>query len=864
MKKTAILFLLSIIFLVPNTKAEAFNDVAEEHFNGEAIEFLKDSKIVAGYSDGSYKPENRINRAEFTKIIIEATYSDDEIEGCDIASFSDVPADQWFSKYICMAKKHSVVSGYPNHTFRPAGFINFAEASKIIAEAQNVEEDTSGTNNEWFAGYVKGLQNRNAIPSTIQFFDKEITRGEMSELIFRLKKDRRDKVSSTYKEITDPFPAITSCDALEDKFEEYWSRDYRPTPFFDNPMMMEMEPVPTKDAISGGSGRAKGISTSYQSGVADDFSQTNIQVAGVDEADIIKNDGKFIYMIKDDTVRIIEAYPPSKMSEIAYINFEDDYFYPSELYITDNEMVVIGQSLHYYYMESEDEIERLSITPPYYDEDQTIVYIFDISDRSNPDLMRKVSYDGFYKSSRRINNQLYLVLNIRPNAWSYDDTNGGESLLPMFRDGNKKPEVMADCTNVHYFPGHNKPQYLITTSIQIDDPNSKIHRNVFLGSSDNIYSSRTHLYVASTVVDQDRYTDWNWSRDKTKTHIFRFALEDGEINFKARGEVPGRILNQFSMDAYIDNFRIATTTGSRWNDDDPSGNNVYVLNNNMKIIGSLEGVAKGEHIYSTRFLGERLYMVTFKNIDPLFVINLANPTDPVVLGKLKIPGYSEYLHPYDANHIIGFGQEVTENEWGGVVTDGFKMSLFDVSDVKNPKQKFVEHIGEKGTYSELLNNHKALLFDKEKDLLAFPITIQEKVNYSELQCGLYDYDTCPNDCQVRCIPSDCHKDEDGISVCTDDCNGLGSCTESDYDRYKTSFSGAVVYDLNLKDGFTERGRITHMEEGVNEDEYYNFDYDKNIERIIQIGKYLYTTAKGGIKASTLDTVRDVKFIELEY
>ena len=757
-----------------------------------------------------------------------------------------------------------MVGGYPDGNFKPAEFINFAEASKVVDESLDVEPDTTGTNNEWFAGYVKGLENKKAIPTTVQFFDKEITRGEMSEVVFRLKEGRTDKVTATYDELTNEFPTIASCPALLEKFEEYQSRNYYPVRF-DDVVMMEADFAEESAAPMAAQGATADSANSSKSVSADDFSQTNVQVEGVDEADIIKNDGEHIYLAKGDSVRIVKAFPPAVMQEVAEIDFSDSSFYPSQLYVTDDELVVIGSSNHYYYHTKpliEPAIDM--IWPPAYGNDQTVVHVYDISDRAKPKKIRKVTYDGNYQSSRRIGNQLYLILNVHPNVWAYDRIEEGKDILPTLADGDAKAELMVECNDIRYFPGHARPQYMITTSFEIDNEDSKIHRNVFLGSSDNVYSSLDNLYVASTVVDYDRYTDWDWNRDQTKTHVFKFGLEDGEINFKNRGEVPGRILNQFSMDEHANHFRIATTTGNQWNEEDPSRNNVYVLDSNMDRVGSLEGLAKGESIFSTRFIGDRLYMVTFERVDPLFVISLSNPSNPVVLGELKIPGFSEYLHPYDENHIIGFGQEAVENQFGGIVTDGFKMSLFDVSDVRNPKQKFVEQIGDRGTYSELLDNHKALLFDKSKDLLAFPITIQEKVSYDELQCGKFLYDSCPVNCQKRCIPSECHL-ENGVSVCTDDCSGLGSCTTPEWDRYEQTFTGAVVYDINLSEGFKERGRITHYNPADFEKvlDYFPYDWEKSIQRIIYMGDYLYTIAQGGIKASAMDTVKEAKFIELQ-
>jgi len=860
---------MTLLLLAPVAQAAVFTDVETTNYNGDAIQYLKDNAVVQGYSDGTYKPENRINRAEFTKILIEAVYDKTEIDNClaeevkpswAYVIFPDVAKDAWFAKYVCMARRHDIIDGYPDGTFKPADYINFAEASKIITEAEDITGVSTGMNEEWFTGYVKSLESKKAIPSTIQGFDKQITRGEMSEMIYRLEDKVTDKVTATYEEIKDPLPTITSCPALLDKFKEYQSHNlharYGGGMMIEDAVMLVPEAAPTAGASADAS------SNKSASAPADEFSTTNIQVKGVDEADIIKNDGESIYMVKGDTVRIVKAYPPSVMNEQSKIDFGDNSFYPQELYVDGTRLVVIGQSSNYYNIMPM--MERSMMMPPYYNTSQTKIFVYDISDKAKPKELRHVAFDGYYNTSRRINNQLYLVLNASPNYWAWDQIKTGDNLLPTLVDGDGDPEVMVGCTDVRYFPGYSMPQYLITASLDISKADSEINRNVLLGSSDNVYSSATDLYVASTAYDYNRYTDWDWSRDHTKTHIFRFELNDGKMDFKARGEVNGTILNQFSMDQYGGYFRIATNSGNSWSDTDPAINNVFVLGADMKTVGSLTGLAKGERIYSTRFLGNRLYMVTFKQVDPLFVIGLSNPAKPVVLGELKIPGFSQYIHPFDENNIIGFGQETTQNEYGGTVTAGFKMALFDVSDPNNPKEKFVEHIGDSGTYSELLNNHKALLFDKSKDLLAFPIQIQEKVNNTSLQCGKYDYNSCPGLCQQRCIPTECHKDANGLSVCTSDCNGLGSCTDPSWQQYQTTFSGAIVYTLNLKDGFKERGRIMHYTDAevANLLNYFPYDYNKAIERIVYIGDYLYTIAQGGVKVSTLQTVAPVKLLDL--
>mgnify|MGYP002725576467 CR=1 FL=1 len=867
---TTIAATLILIMSVSANAATTFNDVASVHINKDAIEKLKTDKIIEGYSDSTYKPGNRINRAEFIKIIIASIVKEPTGSNC----FKDVK-DEWFAKYICTAKEMGYIKGYADGTFKPANYINFAEASKIITKSMDVKEDETDTNKEWFAGYVNGLAKKKAIPSTVHFFDKDITRGEMAETVWRVKENKTDKISQDYTAITQKFPAIQSCASLKEKFDAYEGfNSYRyatGSAFFDSPraggMVMEMDaatesaaPMMQKSTPTAASASS---SSSSSGGSSEDFSSTNIQVEGVDEADIIKNDGKYIYMIKGNTVRIVEAHPTSNMKEIKKLDFTEKGFTPSEMYVNGDQLVIIGRS-YYSYSGGGIEIAPMIYPPRPWRGNSVKVFVYNIKDRSNPTLDRKVSFDGNYKTSRRIGGQLYLVMNESPDVWIMNDVARGEDLIPTFQDGDKKAQSVAKCSDIHYFPGFVQPNYLIVASIPLGNSSGEIKSKVLLGSSDNVYSSTNNLFVATNKTSYDYYTDWDWRRDRVKTLVYKFALNDGTIEYKDRGEVPGRILNQFSMDEHKTNFRIATTIPS-WDSEKPSSNNVFVMDKEMKVVGKIENIAPGERIYSTRFLGDRLYMVTFKQVDPLFVIDMKDPKNPKILGKLKIPGFSNYLHPYDVNHIIGFGKDTNETDKGRVTTTGFKMALFDVSDVTKPKQKFTENIGDKGTSSELLNNHKALLFDKEKNLLAFPIKIREKVNKSNLECGKYNYGTCPNLCQKRCIPTSCKKDASGIAVCTDDCSGLGSCTDRDYDQYDTTFSGAVVYTLNSNTGFNQRGRITHYskEDTLKMGSYWPYDYKKNIKRIIYIGKNLFTISESKVKANDMVTVKDVNEVTID-
>lgn len=286
------------------------------------------------------------------------------------------------------------------------------------------------------------------------------------------------------------------------------------------------------------------------------------------------------------------------------------------------------------------------------------------------------------------------------------------------------------------------------------------------------------------------------------------------------------------MDEFQDKFRIATTVGYSWGEgDQTSRNNLYVLDSAMSIEGRIENMAPGEQIYSTRFMGDRAYMVTFKNVDPLFVIDLHNPQKPEILGALKIPGYSDYLHPYDANHLIGFGKDTVElpqKDYQGKTVGtmayylGMKIALFDVTDVTKPKELFSEKIGDRGTYSELLNNHKALLFDKEQGLMAFPVTVMLSPSSSKV----------------------------------DNRTGM-----PEYGQF--SFQGAYIYNLNLSKGFDLKGKITHMTaEDYLKAGYYGTEPEKQVNRILYINDTLYTLSDGQIKASALDSLAEMNNLKL--
>lgn len=565
-----------------------------------------------------------------------------------------------------------------------------------------------------------------------------------------------------------------------------------------------------------------------------DYSTTNVQVQGVDEADVVKTDGEYLYQVNNQRIVIAKIYPSNEMKIEKIIHLDKENLYPLELYVDENRLVVIGHSnAGIPIVRSMPAEKRLTIYPPRYSYTTVKLIEYDITDKKNIAKAREIELEGAYVSSRKIGDKLYLVSNKRFNYYyimnSYEDNK-----TPSYRDSVLGEEfINIPYEKIAYFPGCITPSYLIVAGIDLGNPKEGVNVSTYLGGGENIYASADNLYVVATKL-QERPDDpviydsanpeaYDYYRDK-ETVIYRFAMNKGKLIYTGKGSVPGEILNQFSMGEYDGYFRIATTKGEIWRDDEhTSKNNLYILDKDLNIVGSVEDIAPGEKIYSVRFMGDRAYMVTFKTVDPLFVIDLKDPKNPKILGALKIPGYSDYIHPYDENHIIGFGKDTVEvihkdihgNERGRTAYYlGMKIAMFDVSDVANPKELFTEKIGDRGTTSELLYNHKALLFSKEKNLMAFPITVMEV------------------------------KDED---------KAIGPDQVPKYGSFV--FQGAYVYNIDLENGFKLKGKISH----ISEEEYlksgsYWYNSSKNVERILYINDDLYTISKGMIMANDINNL----------
>ena len=452
------------------------------------------------------------------------------------------------------------------------------------------------------------------------------------------------------------------------------------------------------------------------------YSTTNVQVEGVDEADIVKTDGEYIYLVKSNTIYIVKA-SDLKIENKLILDEDDDDFMPEEIFVNKDKLVVLGTN--YIYDEDEyDEDDDYNYSYYRYNNSKTVTeaVVVDISNKNKPKEERRVSLDGEYVNARMIGDNVYFISN--KYIYYYKDSDD-DDILPVYKDSvNSKDIVTIPAEDIIYFGGTRNYTYMLVGGFNVNDEKEASVETIF-GASDTVYANSENLYIV-----QEKYT----ASGNTKSVIYKFGLNDSKITLKAKGSVKGYLNNQFSMDEYEGNLRVATTS----NVTGVSKNQVYVLDENLEKIGALRNMAIDEEIYSVRFIGKIGYVVTYKQIDPLFVIDLSDPTNPEIKGELKIPGYSSYLHPYDETHIIGIGYNTETNKWGGTVNKSMKMSMFDVSDLENPKEIFNIDIGDEYAYSEITSNHKALFYNKDKNLIGFPVTYRTS-NYVNSKSGFVIY-----------------------------------------------------------------------------------------------------------------------------
>lgn len=647
---------------------------------------------------------------------------------------------------------------------------------------------------------------------------------------------------------------------------------------------------------------------------AGSYSTTNIQVEGVDEPDLVKNDGKYVYKVQGSQVLIIEAYPADSMKIVSTVNLSQNV---QGIFIKDGRLVVLTNGYRQFdsgvkciepvYNEGARVVDSSISLYPYRCGPQyrsfTNVFIYDIEEAEEPGLDTNVSIEGDYRDARMIGDYVYLVSSKYIQVYR----NYGVE-LPEYSINGVASQIAAD--KIGYFDIYDQGySFTLVSALNVGD--GGFDTQAYLtGSTGQIFMSQDTLYLTNTKMlspsdSLDRFLndvarpllkdkkdaeideimakevpswhkqqllelliqEYSFSltgedradfdseyldaleeyrekidKETQKTAIHKIRVREDKISYRASGEVNGHLLNQFSMDEYNGYFRIATTSGNNWGGG-TSANNVYILDRNLNLTGSVEDLAEGERIYSVRFMGERAYVVTFKNVDPLFVIDVSDPEAPEVLGYLKVTGYSDYLHPLDETHLMGIGKEVNEsidadkvhssNSVYYTAVGGLKISIFDVSDFENPKETAKIEIGRRGTSSNALYDHKAVLYDSERKILVLPVDLYDVNESAEVRPGF-----------------------------TQDPQEI--------------WQGAYVFNVDV-DEIVVKGRVTHrdnesMKNCYNYTDYPSgqlkeqcyWDYSTNVQRSLWMDEVLYTISESSIKANDIESLDELNRVALPY
>lgn len=501
-------------------------------------------------------------------------------------------------------------------------------------------------------------------------------------------------------------------------------------------------------------------------GEGSDYSKTNTQVEGVDEADVIKTDGRYIYVLNNSGVTVLEA-KGADTEKLAFIPAEDMPKHhddavtdPFEMYVIDGRLIVLANECVYsevFYdlpnvdLDSDDCLcyGGLRIAGSML----TTVYVYDVTNASEPELISTVCQDGGYRDSRLTGGILYVVTSYTPCGPVFEEEPATYVPCNYNSDGECRLTASGD---IHITNEEDTDAcYTYVCALDVKNPSEFGGTLALLGNTGTLYCSTDNLYL-SCYRFKDEHRDITFDVDVNEqakesstgslhgvlysggyyTDIYRIAIGGIQPVLAATGSFEGELLNQFSLDEYNGHLRVAVNRDGwsyievpingnadmygayyyDFNDENQTDNAVFVLDMGLNVVGKLEGLGKDEYIKSVRFMGDTAYVVTFRQTDPLFSIDLKDPNAPKVLGELKIPGFSEYLHPWGDGMLLGLGQQADIQSGG---TEGLKLSMFDISDKTDVKELYCKK-ADGVYYSEAEYNHKAILAAPDRGLIGFP------------------------------------------------------------------------------------------------------------------------------------------------
>ena len=462
-----------------------------------------------------------------------------------------------------------------------------------------------------------------------------------------------------------------------------------------------------------------------------EFSSTNTQEKTVDEGDIIKTDGTYIYKVAskfnnntgytDQTLTITETDNGSLkiLSTIDLSSLVEDH---ENMYVNFHEFYLYEDYVILMYTKVNYNAERAM--------NETNIVIYNIKDKANPKKMKVLTQSGWYESSRISDGYLYTISNF--NEANLDTPTPYTNYIPSV---NGKT---IECSNIYYPQNILMQTTYVITSLDLSHPQDFADTKAIPTNGGDTYVSDSSIYFYSTLYDE-----------VTKTEITKVSYKKGTLTPGESATIAGYLYDSFALSEYNEHLRIVATIPSNnisllravITDNISAANGVetasddveikedvnvlYILDKNMKLTGKLAGIAPGEQIYSARFMGDIGYFVTFKNVDPLFSVDLSDPANPKILGQLKIPGFSNYLHAYEDGLLLGLGEEIDANSSDFL---GLKLSMFDVSDPSNVSEQD-KYIIEDSYFTEAQYNHKALMIDPEKNIFGFLYGSINETNY---------------------------------------------------------------------------------------------------------------------------------------
>lgn len=404
-----------------------------------------------------------------------------------------------------------------------------------------------------------------------------------------------------------------------------------------------------------------------------DFSKTNVMTQGIDEADCIKTDGSYIYYLNADTRKVLIYEAKGQDSKLLRELAVSGIGSPDDMMVDGNSLYITGTT----YRGSDYQFGIVK---------------YDISDRNNPKKTGEFFQEGYKVEVRKIGNVVYFVTN---KSVERDEVkkNDPKTYVPMVAN------ELVECEDIVLSKEIKRLEYMVITSIDTETMN-KIDALAVFGMDGEFYMGENGIYLYEQQYKKGTYTV-----------IRKIAYQDGELTLGNEGKVPGEVRDTFAVNEYKGYFRIITTSR---NQKSSTVNNVFILDEKMDVVGSVEGLAEGERVYAARYLGDVVYFVTFRETDPLFSVDLSDPTSPCVMGALKIPGFSEYLHPYGEGKLLGIGMGELQNSWDRVL----KLSMFDITNPYDVTEQSVTLLKDASS-SPALYQYKAVMIDPKKNIFGF-------------------------------------------------------------------------------------------------------------------------------------------------